>query len=108
VGAAEAAARKQIDGRVRTATEAHDELVRAAQAAPEAPVADEPEAEMVPSDDPTSALERGEPVLVMPLRLRGKVARDWSGGDDAGADVEVDVQGKRLIVERRQVHRRNG
>jgi DNA mismatch repair protein MutS2 len=107
VGAAEAEARRQIDGRVRAATKAHDELVRAARDVPESPVADEPEEEMVAADDPDSALERGEPVLVMPLRLRGKVARDWPGGDDADSEVEVDVQGKRLIVERRQVHRRN-
>ncbi len=50
-------------------------------------------------------LERGQPVLVQPLNLRGTVARDWLPSDADGASVEVDVRGKRLLVERDRVRR---
>ena len=59
----------------------------------------------VDDDDPTASLERGQPVVVMPLNLRGQVARDWAEGTDTEARVEVDVHGKRLIVSRQQVRR---
>ena len=52
-----------------------------------------------------SPLGRGDPVVVMPLNLRGRVARDWPQRGDARAAVEVDVHGKRVIVARRQVSR---
>lgn len=50
-------------------------------------------------------LERGQPVIVQPLNLRGTVARDWHPGDADGAPVEVDVRGKRLLVERDRVRK---
>ena len=63
--------------------------------------------EMVPAadDDPAASLRRGDPVLVMPMRLRGRVGRDWDPESDEPDDVEVDVHGKRLIVGRQQVRR---
>lgn len=111
VGHAEADARRHIEGRVDEATAAHDQAAAhhgAAATAGGSPVAADPDAEQIENDDPDAPLQRGDPVLVRPLNLRGRVARDWraDGGDDAR--VEVDVQGKRLIVERRQVHRRAG
>ena len=57
------------------------------------------------NDDPSAPLQRGDPVLVMPLRLRGRVGRDWAPDADEPASVEVDVHGKRLIVARGQVRR---
>jgi len=51
------------------------------------------------------ALERGQPVLVHPLNLRGTVARDWLSGDAGNTSVEVDVRGKRLLVERDRVRK---
>lgn len=104
VGAAEAAARKQIDKQVRGATAAHDEVARAAEASP---VAGEPDDEIAADDEPGTPLEQGDAVLVQPLNLRGRVARDWPAGGDEEAEVEVDVHGKRIIVRRAQVRRRN-
>ena len=63
----------------------------------------EPAAENAdPLDEP---LQRGDPVIVMPLNLRGRVSRDWRPGIDDEDQVEVDVHGKRLIVVRHQVRR---
>lgn len=105
VGQAEAAAREQIGGRVQEATAVHERVTAAADISP---VSSSPESETIDDDDPSSPLERGDPVLVRPLNLRGRVARDWPVDGDEEAEVEVDVQGKRLIVERRKVRRRTG
>ena len=104
VGAAEAAARGQLDGKVAEVAASLAEVEKAA--AP--PVFVEPADEIMMDDDPESALGRGDPVVVMPLNLRGRVARDWPQRGDARATVEVDVHGKRIIVARRQVSRRAG
>ena len=50
-------------------------------------------------------LQRGDPVIVTPLNLRGRVSRDWRPEIDDAGEVEVDVHGKRLIVARHQVRR---
>jgi len=105
VGAAEAAAREQLGRSVEGAAAA---IAAASEAAGPAPATIDPADEIVADDDPTTPLSRGEPVVVMPLNLRGQVARDWPGGGDEGGEVEVDVHGKRLIVGRRQVSRRRG
>lgn len=105
VGAAEAAARGQLDRKVADAAES---LAEVKQAAAPPPVAVGSADEIIVDDDPESPLGRGDPVVVMPLNLRGRVARDWPEEGDAGAAVEVDVHGKRIIVERRQVSRRAG
>jgi hypothetical protein len=104
VGGAEAAARKHIERSVEQAAAQRAEIVRAA----EAPVSSEPEREIAADDRPDTPLGRGEPVLVLPLNLRGKVARDWPGEGAAEDEVEVDVHGKRIVVTRKQVHRRGG
>jgi len=62
-------------------------------------------AEAPAEDADHGALERGQPVVVQPLNLRGTVARDWFPGDAMGTSVEVDVRGKRLLVERDRVRK---
>ncbi len=104
LGAAEAAARRQLDGKVAEAARSLAEVKKAA--AP--PVFAEPTDQIIADDDPESSLGRGDPVVVMPLNLRGRVARDWPQRGDLKAAVEVDVHGKRIIVSRRQVSRRRG
>jgi DNA mismatch repair protein MutS2 len=104
VAGAETEARRRIDDTVAAiASEAAELQAAGGGDEPEEGGAGEPLA--YDDDDPTTALQRGEAVLVMPLNLRGRVARDWrpEGLDDA--DVEVDVHGKRLIVSRQQVRR---
>ncbi len=101
-GAAEAAARKRVQQTVDGAADAMKAVAQ--EAAP--PRADtELPADAALDDDVDTPLERGDEVAVMPLNLRGKVARDWHSGADAAADVEVDVHGKRLLVSRQQVRR---
>lgn len=105
VGVAGAAARRQLDGKV---AEVAESLAEVNKAAAPPPVVVEPADEIIMDDDPESPLRRGEPVIVMPLNLRGRVARDWPERGDARTAVEVDVHGKRIIAARRQVSRRAG
>jgi len=104
VGAAEAAARKHLDGRVAATTASLAEL----RQPPASLIAADPASEVVADDDRTTPLRRSEPVLVQPLNLRGVVARDWPPEGGAVEDVEVDVHGKRILVGRAQVSRRKG
>ncbi len=109
VGGADAAARRDLDATVDASARAVKRVIDGAEMA--AGVAAEAGAGAIgdvlqnDDDDPTAPLERGQSVVVMPLNLRGQVARDWAGGTDAEARVEVDVHGKRLIVSRQQVRR---
>ncbi|MCH7824331.1 MAG: hypothetical protein IH849_05965 [Acidobacteria bacterium] len=109
VGGADGAARRDLDAAVDASARAVKELVDSADMAAgvgaEAGAGAMGEALKTDDDDPTAPLERGQPVLVMPLNLRGQVARDWAGGTNAKARVEVNVHGKRLIVSRQQVRR---
>ena len=111
VGGADAAARRDLDAVVDASARAVEELIDRADMAAGAAgtvggaMGDTPHTD---DDDPTAPLQRGQPVVVMPLNLRGQVARDWAGGAGAEATVEVSVHGKRLIVSRRQVRRLAG
>ena len=119
VGGADAEGRRQLDATVDTSARAAKAIIEGAHgdaddggaigaaegwgsvSAGEASGAGDP----VDDDDPTAPLERGQRVVVMPLNLRGQVARDWAGDGDGEETVEVDVHGKRLLVSRQQVRR---
>ena len=109
VGGADAVARQDLDATLDASTRAVEGVIESAEMA--AGVVAETSAGamedllQVDDDDPTTSLERGQPVVVMPLNLRGRVARDWAEGTDTEARVEVHVHGKRLIVSRQQVRR---
>jgi DNA mismatch repair protein MutS2 len=105
VAGAETEACRQIDDTVAGVASEAAELQAAGGGGDELEEGDAGEPPAYDDDDPTAALQRGEAVLVMPLNLRGRVARDWRPENLDDADVEVDVHGKRLIVSRQQVRR---
>jgi len=105
VGAAEADARGAISETVEGMATRANEVVAEEAELPETHSNAVPEALSPVDEEPTTPLQRGDPVVVMPLNLRGKVARDWRPDGADEESVEVDVHGKRLIVSRQQVQR---
>ena len=113
VATAQRKARRHIDGAAaavaeeaaRTAAGAISEVASVFGATEDSGLLDSLEAVAGDTDPLDEPLQRGDPVIVMPLNLRGRVSREWRPGVDDEREVEVDVHGKRLIVARDQVSR---
>ena len=113
VATAQRTARRRIDDAVaavaeeatKTATGAISEVASVFAATEDSGLLDSLEPAAEDADPLEEPLQRGDPVIVMPLNLRGRVSRDWRPGIDDEGEVEVDVHGKRLIVARHQVRR---
>jgi DNA mismatch repair protein MutS2 len=107
VSGAESATEKTLSSAMNKLTEGREKGASELwSAGPEATAADLDEREEDAAADAGSGeLLRGEAVVVRPLNLRGTVARDWLPGGADASDVEVDVRGKRLLVERDRVRK---
>jgi DNA mismatch repair protein MutS2 len=107
VSGAESSTEKAFSGRVAELAEDHDAGASELwSAGPEPAAADlDRREEDSAADAGSGELLRGDAVVVRPLNLRGTVARDWVPGGANAAAVEVDVRGKRLIVERDRVRK---